>query len=361
MFVHRTLLMINNKEYNYACKYIVDANGNATMTSPSSIDLTGVFDEVKAFNKNSLNYAFADCTGISSGVVFPKLKTIDDSWDGTSQSYNPGLTIIEYPRIYGLYHTFEGSSIPSVSFPALTSMGAYACYYAFKDCLSLRSIDFPVLNHINSYSLEGAFMNCVSLSSVSFPKLRFIRESSGISYSSYGMAYAFQNCTGLREVSFPMLERIDEDGMSTTFSGCTSLTSVEFPALKSINGATFYQTFQNCTNLRSVSFPALTSAAPYNRSYAFSRAFKGCTNLVNVSFPVLADISSSYAFEYAFNDCTSLTTISFPALKTINSNTFYRTFENCPNLTSIHFRYDARGAVESSNLSAPGAQIYFDL
>ena len=192
MFAHHTLLM-SNKEYDYACKYIVDANGNATMTSPSSIDLTGVFDEVKAFNKNSLNYAFADCSGISSGVVFPKLKTIGDSLDGTSQSYSPGLTILEYPRIYGLYHTFEGSSIPSVSFPALTSMGAYACYYAFQDCSSLRSIDFPVLDYIGSYSLEGAFKNCVSLSSVSFPKLRLIRKSSGISTASYGMSNAFQD------------------------------------------------------------------------------------------------------------------------------------------------------------------------
>ena len=153
------------------------------------------------------NYAFHDCSGL------------------TSISLPASLTGIEDSAFYGC------SSLESISLPAgLTEIGVYA----FQGCSNLTIISLPAgITKINYCTFGG----CSSLTSISLPE--------GITEID---DFAFQGCSSLTSISLPTsLTRIE----GYAFEDCSSLTSISLPAsLTMIAGSAF----NGCSGLNSVIF-----------------------------------------------------------------------------------------------------------
>ena len=297
--------------YGDRIKSLTIASGITKIGNYAFYDCTGLTSVTFPDNLTSIgSSAFKGCTGMTS-IAFPAgLTSIGDSaFAGCS-----GLTSITLPAgLTGIGEsTFAGcSGLTSITFPdGLTSIS----YFAFQDCTGLTSITFPDgLVGIGGSAFEG----CSGLTSVTFP--------AGL--TSIGW-WAFKNCSGLTSLAFPAgLTSIG----NSAFEGCTGLTSITFPA-----GPTkiSYMAFKGCSGLTNVTFPAgLTSIG--------SSTFKGCSGLTSVTLP---DSLTSIGFS-AFEGCSSLTSVTFPAgLTSIGSSTF----KGCSGLTSVTFPTGLNGIGSSA-------------
>ena len=151
-------------------------------------------------------------------------------------------------------------------------------------------------------------------------------------------------------------------------------TSVNFSNLTTVSGeSAFYQAFRSCRKLATINFSNLTTVSGSN---AFEAAFE-YTYLTTVSFPKLEYIANG-AFQRAFYNNSTLQSAYFGGLKgstigdvtypfsSSDTSSYYYMFNNCPNLTEIHFRADAKNKVKnfigySSKWGASNATIYFDI
>ena len=151
-------------------------------------------------------------------------------------------------------------------------------------------------------------------------------------------------------------------------------TSVNFSNLTTVSGEyAFYQAFRSCRKLATINFSNLTTVSGSN---AFEAAFE-YTYLTTISFPKLEYIANG-AFQRAFYNNSTLQSAYFGGLKgstigdvtypfsSSDTSSYYYMFNNCPNLTEIHFRADAKNKVKnfigySSKWGASNATIYFDI
>ena len=315
------------------------------------------------------DYAFNDCTSLTSVTIPDSVTSIDD-WTFSSCT---SLTSIEvsgnnknYSSADGVLFNKDKSEL--ITYPAgktdseyvipnsVTSIGRYA----FSGCRSLTSITIPdSVTSIGDY----AFDNCESLTSVTIPN----------SVTSIGN-YAFENCESLASVTIP--DSVTSIG-SSAFFDCVSLKSIEVSGnnknYSSLDGVLFnkdktelitypagktdseyvipnsvtsidYSAFENCTSLTSVTIPNDVTSIGYG-------VFQGCTSLTSVTIP--NDVTSiGYG---VFQGCTSLTSVTIPnSVTSIDSSAFssctsligitipnsvtsigYGVFQDCTSLSSV--------------------------
>ena len=157
--------------------------------------------------------------------------------------------------------------------------------------------------------------------------------------------------------------------MKSICKDCPSVAIVDFDSLENIDEYGLQQGFENCTLLNTVNMKNLALA----KSNSLYRAFYGCSSLSSIDFDSLRELSGSDVLRNAFYGCSFLSKVSFPSLVSFANNSFcssttasYLTFNNCSNLTEIHFRADVQSQVEamtgySKKWGATNATIYFDL
>ena len=292
------------------------------------------------------DYAFNDCTSLTSVTIPDSVTSIDD-WTFSSCT---SLTSIEvsgnnknYSSADGVLFNKDKSEL--ITYPAGKTDSEYVIPNsvisigdsAFENCTSLTSVTIPdSVTSIGRYTFE----NCTSLTSVTIPN----------SVTSIGDD-AFYNCTSLTSVTIP--DSVTSIG-SGAFSNCTSLKSIEVSgnnkSYSSADGVLFnkdktelitypagktdseyvipnsvtsigYSAFKNCTSLTSVTIGnSVTSIG--------NEAFYGCTSLTSVTVP---DSVTSIG-DYAFCNCTSLTSVTIPDSVT---SIGYSAFRGCTSLTSV--------------------------
>ena len=221
------------------------------------------------------NYAFSDCTGLTS-VTIPE-----------------GVTEI------GNY-VFSGcTSLSEISIPeSVISIGESA--FSETAWLEARQKEDPLVM-VNGILIDG---KCCEGDVVIIPE--------GV--TSIGSA-AFSGCTGLTSVTIP--ESVTSIGYAA-FMGCTGLTSVTIPGSVSSIGVS---AFSNCSSLTSVTIPESVT-------FIKGSAFSGCTGLTSVTIPE----SVTFIEASAFRDCTGLTSVTIPEGVT---SIGYQAFGGCTSLSEI--------------------------
>ncbi len=249
------------------------------------------------------NWAFANCTGITSITIPNSVSSIgesafNDCTNLTSVTLNSNAIVSKNYDIGSAIKYIFGSQVTEyILGNSVTSIGKYA----FANCTDLNSITIP--NSVTSIG-NYAFYGCTGLTSVTIPN-RVI--SIGVS--------AFNGCARLTSISLPTsITKIE----SSTFEGCSNLKSIEIPNSVTSIG---YAAFLNCTRLTSITIPnSVTSIEEYT--------FKGCTNLTSVTIPnSVINIRKN-----AFYSCAGLASIEIPnSVASIE----YSAFQYCTNLASI--------------------------
>ena len=263
------------------------------------------------------DYAFNDCTSLTSVTIPDSVTSIDD-WTFSSCT---SLTSIEvsgnnknYSSADGVLFNKDKSEL--ITYPAGKTDSEYVIpnsvtrigRYAFSGCKSLTSITIPdSVTSIGDYAFEG----CTSLTSITIPN----------SVTSIGNS-AFSGCESLTNIIIP--DSVTSIG-SGAFENCTSLKSIEVSEnnknYASIDGVLF-----NKDKSELVTYPAGKTDSEYVipnsvTSIGYS-AFENCTSLTSVTIP-----DSVTSIDYsAFENCTSLTSVTIPNdVTSIGSSAFYNT------------------------------------
>ena len=243
------------------------------------------------------NYAFRDCTSLTSVVIPDSVTSIGD-WAFYNCISLTSVVIPDSVTSIGEYAFRDCSSLTSVVIgDSVTSIGEYA----FRDCTSLISV--VIGDSVTSIG-DGAFYQCRSLASVVIPD----------SVTSIGTG-AFYDCQSLTSIEIP--DSVMSMGASA-FQFCSSLTSVTIG--NSLTEIPSYA-FGSCRSLTSI-------AIPDSVTFISSWAFQYCESLVQIEIP---DSVTSIAGG-AFCDCTSLTSINIPASVTVIP---LKLFQNCTSLANI--------------------------
>ena len=284
----------------------------------------------KTYSVTSIgNYAFEDCSGLTSVNIPNSVTSIGDNafyhcFGLTSVNIPNSVTSIGDKAFYycsGLTSVTIGNSVKnigdnafyhcsgltSVNIPnSVTSIGSSAFY----GCTGLTSVNIP--NSVTSIG-DGAFYRCSGLTSVTLNSNALVSESYS-SYSTLGDVfgqqvktyilgdevtsigdYAFYGCSGLTSVTIP--NSVTSIGNSA-FRGCTGLTSVIIPnSVTSIGSSAFY----GCTGLTSVNIPNSVTSIGDN-------AFYHCSGLTSVNIPN----SVTSIGDDAFYDCSGLKKVIVP-------------------------------------------------
>ena len=259
------------------------------------------------------NYAFYNCSGLTSITIPDSITSIGDSAFYNCDSVT-NITIPDGVTSIGNYAFYNCSGLTSITIPdSVSNIGSYAFY----GCSGLTSITIP--DSVKSIG-DGAFLSCTGLVSITIPFIGENADGTGATYFGYifGASGYYSNSyyvpESLREVIITGGTKIG----SYAFYNCSGLTSITIPdSVTSIGEWAFY----NCTGLTSITIPdSVTSIG--------ERAFYNCTGLISITIP---DSITSIG-RYVFSGCTELTSITIPASVTsIGSSAFY----GCSGLTSI--------------------------
>ena len=275
------------------------ADYSGSVVIPESVTYNG-----KPYSVTSIdNYAFYNCTGLTSITIPNSVTTI-----GNSAFYGcSGLTSITIPdSVTGIGNTaFYGcSGLTSITIPKnVTTIGGYV----FQNCTGLTSVTFEGGSQLTSIG-NYAFYGCSGLTSITIPN----------SVTTIG-GYAFYGCSGLTSITIP--DSVTGIG-NTAFYGCSGLTSITIPKnVTTIGGYVFY----GCSSLISIIFEdgsQLTSIG--------SDAFHGCSGLTSITIP-----NGVTSIDYsAFYGCKNLTSVIFEEGSHLTSIGGYA-FSGCSGLTSI--------------------------
>ncbi len=267
------------------------------------------------------NYAFKDCTGLTSITIPGSVTSIGSSaFSGCtglmSITIPDGITSISDSTFYGC------SGLTNITLPdSITSIGSSA----FSGCTGLTNVKIP--NSVTSIG-SSAFSGCSRLTNVKIP-------NSVTSISSS----AFSGCSGLTSVTLP--NSITSIGNSA-FLGCTGLTGITIPDSVTRIGSS---AFQGCTGLTSITIPdSVTSIS--------SRAFYDCKTIYYNAKNAITDSSAFYSAEKIIvgdtvqtipndfaRDCDNIKSITIASSVVKIGND---AFNHCDNLESVTFMGDNR-------------------
>lgn len=258
------------------------------------------------------NYAFSDCTGLSSINIPSSVTTIGNY----SFYYCENLVNINIPNSVtsiGNKTFYNCTSLNSINIPdSVTSIGNDA----FGFCKILNSV---YINNIESYckiafSNPGSSPLCNGANLYMNNKLVEHLEIPS-SMASIG-SFTFLGCTSLISVNIP--NSVTSIG-SHSFYGCSNLVSINIP-----NSVTSIESYAlgECQSLSSVNIPSSVTSIG-------NCAFQGCSGLISINIP-----NSVTSIGYTtFDWCTSLSNINIPnSVTAIQDNTF----RYCTNLHSIN-------------------------
>ncbi len=300
-------MTLKKSGYSYANQTIGDNAFNGC-TSLTSVSLPTT---LKSIGMNAFKNCAITTLTIPEGVTLISQSAFENNDNLTSVSL-PG-TLTQISNIYSGYTgAFEGcAKLKTVTINA-GSNDAVIGYRTFQDCPSLQSIVIPS-NYTTIY--YGAFQNCTSLRSMTLKK-------SGYSYANQVIG-------------------------DNAFRGCTSLTNISLPTtLKSIGG----YAFRDCA-ITTLTIPEGVETINYG-------AFENNDSLTSVSLPsTLTKISSTGSgYTGAFEDCTKLKTVIFG--EGSNDLTIgYRTFQDCPELTTVHLPLNLKTISHTNAFSGSTANL----
>lgn len=289
----------------------------------------------------------------------------------------------------------------SASFPDIKAAGGSTFYYAFAHGTSTLSLSMPNLTTVNgSQSFSYMFYQNTGVVNSTLNFLKQISDANQSSMCTYmcngctgltnvelgftnvsgstALGYMFTNCTNLVSVDLSKLETVSgTQGFSSTFNGCSNLETVDFSNLTRFGNQgynTFYLAFINCPKLTTVRFPALQEIGYASNNYAnFKQAWYSSSSTaynVSVYFPEVTTINqtNSTASNAMFYNCNRLTKIYLPKLTTFAGAGASVIFNNCTQLSEIHFGAANQAAIEASTgyaslwgRGAGAATVYFDL
>ena len=260
------------------------------------ISLSGEYT-VPSTVKTIGEYAFYDCTGLTSVVIGNSVESIGI---GAFASCS-GLTSVVIPNLVKTINDFVFNNCTSLSSVIIGNSVNNIGKGAFGGCSGLTSVEIP--NSVKTIC-ESAFYNCTSLTSVVI----------GNSVTSIGYS-AFADCSGLTSIEIPNSVQTINDKV---FIGCNSLTSVIIGDSVSSIGK---YAFAGCSGLSSIEIPNSVQTI-------HEGAFNLCTSLTSV---VIGNSVNSIGYG-SFANCSELTSVVIPnSVQTIGGLAFY----NCTGLTSV--------------------------
>ncbi|MGN0443109.1 MAG: leucine-rich repeat domain-containing protein, partial [Acutalibacteraceae bacterium] len=210
------------------------------------------------------DYAFEDCTGLTSVTIGNGVTSIgDDAFRGCA-----GLTSITVDENNSNYSSLNGVLFNKDQTELLKYPAGKAGAYTIPD--SVTSIGY------------AAFYYCTGLTSVTIPD----------SVTRIGEDVFFR-CTGLKSISIP--NSITDIG-DYAFLGCAGLTSIDIPdSITNIGDFAFL----DCSGLTKITIPnSVTRIGDYT--------FLGCTSLTTLTIPD----SVTRIGEWAFSSCRGLTRVT---------------------------------------------------
>ena len=309
------------------CKAIVET---ATNTLIAGCQNTVIPNNITSIG----NYAFVDCTGLTSVTIPNSVTTIENDafsdCDGLATISIPNSVTSIGDRAFSYCSVLTSITIPN----SVTSIGERA----FSDCSSLISV--TIGNSVTNIG-SGAFSGCSSLSSITIPK----------NVSSIG-GVSFSYCESMTSIiveegnqvydSRNNCNAIIETATNKLITGCKS-TTIPNRVTSIGNGA-----FEGCTYLTSITIPqSVTSIG--------NGAFWGATSLSSITLP-----NSIKSIGYgAFTFCNSLESITIPSSVISIEN---EAFSHCPSITSIiveedNVNYDSRNNCNAIIETATGTLI----
>ena len=254
------------------CKAIVET---ATNTLIAGCQNTVIPNNITSIG----NYAFIDCTGLTSVTIPYSVKSIGIAAFANCSS----LSLVIIPR-------------------NVTSIGVQV----FNWCSSLTSI---VVEEGNS--VYDSRENCNAIIETATNILIAGCQNTIVPNNVTGFGFeAFRGHKGLTSIIIPNKVTSIEQG---TFWECSSLTSITIPNRVTNIGES---AFEGCRSLTSITIPnSVTSIGDY--------AFEYCSSLTSITIP---NSVTSIGYE-AFRDCSSLDTIHVEATTppTLGENVFYGT------------------------------------
>lgn len=291
------------------------------------------------------NYAFMDCTGITSLTMAGSVCAIGDDafhscsslkdvyYDDTQEAWaqiqigsrNAPLTSAVLHPGGETHNPEDGELVDSGEFVSATHHTKWVLYDSGILRISgygvMEDFDEEMLPAWHDYSSQitqvtigdqitsigsYAFYDCTSLTGVTIPD----------SVTHIGR-YAFYGCTSLTGLTIPdSVTHIDR----AAFCDCTSLTSVIIP--DSVISLGDYA-FCGCTSLTDITISCALTTLP-------SAVFDSCTSLTSVIIPVGIDTIESDAFCY----CRSLTSVIIP--DTVRKIKWWA-FQSCDNLADVYY------------------------
>ncbi len=280
-------------------------------------------------NYTTLNSIFSDNNGLTSIIIPPNVKALDDKCFNNCRN------------------------LTSLSLVGITSIGDYC----FNGCTNLKDIsiifsdasNFPVPSDINKLKLtigNYCFKGCINLTSITIRGYAISLEdacfSGCINLETVNLTgsillnighYTFKNCSKL---IYGTLMHANPFGSLSSFGiscfeGCNNFTDFNIPNnIQTLN----IKCFSNCINLTSITIDSSSNSLQYINDYCFY----GCNNIKHIfsnndGIYVLPNLL--YIGKSAFEGCSSINKVTY-----LNNTTSYLNipedcFKNCTNITSV--------------------------
>lgn len=275
-----------------------------------------------------------------------------------------------------LENAFYGCNLVTANLSNLTACPSLT--YCFYNNENLETLNLSKLKGTSDSPVTISYMcsSCNKLSTLDVSKLEYVNIATS----------AFYHCRSLQELDLSSVKSIAGVAQSLA-KDCTNLKTIRLSSLTNVSvNKQFGEAFNLCSALENVYFDNLVqigaSSTDSNNNSHFYLAFNnsGVYNKIDLTFPKLEKIycngSNSSALGTFYN-CVMFRKLYFPKLDTISyysgTASSYQhackyVFQNCSNLTEIHFAAANQASIEASpgwstrwGRGVNNVTVYFDL